>query len=163
MATLSGMVTNGSQKVAKRLSAAERVRAAMAAQMQAMTAGVDAGIRAHAARQAALAEADAADDRFREAVDALVQVDQSLEDIAELLEVPLSEVRAARRPKGREHGDGEEPAKESADRAPAGGGKPKERPPVPAAAGARGERLGSTPDGGQEPAGGGGQTGEPAA
>lgn len=105
------MTTRASKQVADRRTAAQRVREALAAQQEAMTAGVDAAMKAYAARQAAEAAADKADDDLRAAVDTLAQQGQTMEAIAALTDVPLGDVRATRRPKrGDEDGDDQPPA-----------------------------------------------------
>ena len=117
----------------KRLTAAQRVQAALAAQAAAMTAGVDATMKAYADREAALAAAAAADLRLAEAVDSLVQADQSLEAIAALTDVPLSDVRSARRRTRPDGEDGEEPpaAPAAPPAAPRRGRAPKAGDRVP--------------------------------
>lgn len=127
MAYSARMANRQSQKVERRLTAAERVRQALAAQQAAMVAGVDAAMRAHADREEHLVAADAADDRFREAVESLVQTGQSLEQIAALTDAPLDRVRAARRPKVR---DGEEPADAAPAVEPRRRGRQSAVPPV---------------------------------
>lgn len=79
--------------------AAARVRAKYAAREQRLVKAADAAERAWSARLDAVAAVERADDRFREAVAALVAEDQSLEEAAELAQVPIEAVRAARRPK----------------------------------------------------------------
>lgn len=135
MATVSRMVSNRSSKVQARQSAAERVKAALAAKVAALTSGVEAGMDAYARHQAALAEAEKADDDLRAAVEVLVQADQRLDEIAALLDVPVDVVRGCRRPKGSVDVDepvaAPEPARQRRGRQLAVD-PPAERPEVPA-------------------------------
>lgn len=91
-----------------RQTAAERVKAALAAKVEALTSGVEAAMEAYARREQLRAEAEKADDELRAAVELLVQADQRLDDIATLTDVPIEDVRACRRPKG--SGEVEAPA-----------------------------------------------------
>jgi hypothetical protein len=79
--------------------AAARVRAKYAAREQRLVKAADAAERAWSARLDAVAAVEKADDRFRDAVAALVAEDQSLEEVSDLAQVPIEAVRAARRPK----------------------------------------------------------------
>jgi hypothetical protein len=89
----------GSAEKRKGGGAAARVRAKFAAREARLATAADAAEKAWVERGQALAAVESAEDRFREAVAALVAEDQSLEEAAELAQVPIEAVRAARRPK----------------------------------------------------------------
>lgn len=112
------------------MTAAQRVQAALAAQMKAMTEGVDAVMRAYADRAEALAAVDAADDRLREAVALLAEQGQTSEQIADLTDVPVADLRAARRPK-RSGEDPDAAAPVEASVVKPSPGRPKVGDPVP--------------------------------
>lgn len=93
------MTTRGSEKVAKRRSAAQRVQAKLADQIARLTVAVNDAMVAADEKAAALAAVELADDDLRAAVARLAELGQSHEEIAELVELDVTEVRALRRPK----------------------------------------------------------------
>lgn len=89
------------------MAARQRVMQAKQAQMERVTNAV-AGVMAAAERKRdAEAEIEAAEEQLRAEVDKLVKEGEGLEAIADMTEVDISVIRAARRPKG---GDAPEPA-----------------------------------------------------
>lgn len=83
----------------RRLTAAQRVRAKRAEEEKLIAAAIEEVETAYREQQEHLAAADAADDRVRAGVTKAMALRQSLEDIAELSDVPLPVVRGSRRPK----------------------------------------------------------------